>query len=162
MQPKTCEEFLTAVRLQFLGSKSDVTEELFGEYARRREGETTPGISSRSGKGEPGGRGNTPDIAKTDVSKNNACTPFSDTSPFRVFCFQQSFKLQVTFPSMGHLEPARKRAKTASFSPDILILWKSLSKAENQNVEEKEIISILKSQRTYFKFLLPPYRVISH
>jgi hypothetical protein len=102
-----------------LVSISDGTEEL-GEYARRREGEATH-ISSRSGKGKQGGRGNTPDIAKTDGSRYNSCALFSDTIPFCVFCFQQSFKLQVTFPSMGHLEPERKRAKTASFSfsPDI-------------------------------------------
>jgi hypothetical protein len=137
-----------------LGSRSDGTEELFGEYACRREGEVTAGISSRSGKGEPGGRGNTPDIAKTDDSKYNNCAPFSDTNPFLVFCFQQSFKLQVTFPSMGHLEPARKRAKTASFSPDIMILRKSLREMENQNFEEKQLISILKSKHNYFKFLI--------
>jgi hypothetical protein len=102
-----------------LGSRSDGTEEL-GEYAHRREEEATD-ISSRSGKGKQGGRGNTPDIAKTDGSRYNSCALFSDTIPFCVFCFQQSFKLQVTFPSMGHLEPERKRAKTASFSfsPDI-------------------------------------------
>jgi hypothetical protein len=49
-----------------------------------------------------------------------------------------------------------RRAKTASFSfsLDILILRKSLRKAENQNDKEKEMISILKSQHTYFKSLI--------
>jgi hypothetical protein len=36
----------------------------------------------------------------------------------------------------------------------LLILRKSLRKAENKNVEEKELVSILNTQRKYFKSLI--------
>jgi hypothetical protein len=82
-----------------LGSRSDGTEEL-GEYAHRREEEATD-ISNMSGKGKQGGRGNTPDIVKTDGSRYNSCALFSDTIPFSCFLFSTIVQTSGDIPEHG-------------------------------------------------------------